>query len=134
MDLSSHGIVSLVRNSQGQFLLLEDSREEMKGCWAPPHGRCENSDVYEETSVVRETLEETGLKVTPVKKLLTQAADTKVKSVSFWLVDWTEGELNIDPSESSESGWFTIPEASKLKLYPGTKIFFDKVMKGDIEL
>jgi len=134
MDLSSHGIVALVRNDNNQFLLLEDGRAEMHGCWAPPHGRCEPTDTSEEAGVIRETFEETGLKVAPVRKVLTQPADTKVKTVSFWLVDTLSRKINIDTEESSNYGWFTVEEALKLTSYPGTKLFFEKVLRNEINL
>lgn len=134
MDLSTHGIVAIVRNTENKYLLLEDCRQEMRGHWAPPHGRCEQKDENEEAGVVRETLEETGLNVRPVRKLLTQEADTKVKTVSFWLVDLSGGDMNIDESETSDYGWFTIEEASMMKLYPGTKTFFEKVVSGEINI
>lgn len=134
MDLSTRGIVALVRNPEGKFLLLEDSREQMRGCWAPPHGRCEVSDFTEEAGVVRETFEETGLQVRPLRALLTQPADTKVKTVSFWLVNVVGGNLRIDPSESSNHGWFSVDEALRLRLYPGTRKFFSRVAAGEIKL
>ena len=134
MDLSTHGIVALVRNNDGQFLLLKESRDLLNGAWAPPHGRCESSDMSEEDGVVREVKEETNLDVVPIKKLLTQPADTKVKTVSFWLVDVLGGDLIVDPGESSDSGWFGLEECLKQNLYPGTKIFFEKVKSGEIVL
>jgi ADP-ribose pyrophosphatase YjhB (NUDIX family) len=134
MDLSTHGIVALVINEDGKFLLLKESRDLLNGAWAPPHGRCEATDNSEEEGVVREVKEEVGLDVKTVKKLLTQPADTKVKTVSFWLVELVGGELEIDPGEASESGWFTLDEALDLNLYPGTNIFFQKVKSGEIGL
>jgi 8-oxo-dGTP pyrophosphatase MutT (NUDIX family) len=134
MDLSSHGIVALVRNKDYRFLLLEDGRAEMRGHWAPPHGRCESTDASEEAGVIRETFEETGLNIQPVRKVLTQPADTKVKTVSFWLVDTLPGEITLDTEESSNYGWFTVDEALSLTLYPGTKLFFEKVLSGEIDL
>ena len=132
MDLSSHGIVALVRNNK-KFLLLEDAREQMKGLWAPPHGRCESTDQSEVEAVVREVKEETGLEIVPIEKLYTQPADTKVKTVSFWLVE-TEGTVVHLDAESSRSGWFTLEEALALPLYPGTKSFFEMVKQGVIDL
>lgn len=133
MDLSTHGIVALVRNAEGRFLLLEDAREQMKGRWAPPHGRCEAVDASEEDGVTREVYEETRLTVSPVGKVHTQLADTKVKTVSFWVVRSGGEEVVLD-SESSDFGWFTIDEALKLPLYPGTKTFFEKVRTREISL
>ena len=132
-DLSSHGVIALVRNKQGKFLLLKDARELMKGRWAPPHGRCESSDATEKDSVIREVKEETGLAVTPVKAVLTQPADTKVKTVSFWLVDCGSETVKLD-DESSDYGWYSPLEALQLPLYPGTKLLFEKVTSGEIDL
>ena len=134
MDLTTHGIVVVIKNNEGKFLLLKESRDLLKGAWAPPHGRCEISDKSEEDGVMRETKEETNLDVRPMKKLITQPADTKVKTVSFWLAEVSGGDLIIDPGEVSESGWFSLEESLKLNLYPGTRIFFEKVKSGDIEL
>lgn len=133
MDLSTHGIVALVRNQDGKFLLLEEARELMKGHWAPPHGRCESIDSSEEQGVIREVKEETGLTVIPIRKVLTQPADTKVKTVSFWVVDSMSDVPKLN-EESSSFGWFSVDEALGLTLYPGTKLFFEKVKAGEVEL
>jgi len=132
-SLSTHGIVAIIKNSEGKFLLLEDVRKQMKGHWAPPHGRCEDSDINEENGVVREVKEETGLDVKPIRAVLTQPADTKVKTVSFWLVETSGYEVQLD-EESSRFGWYSPEEARQLLLYPGTKVFFEKVTRGEIEL
>lgn len=136
-DLSSHGVVAVVRNTVGEFLLLEDNRQgEMEGCWAPPHGRCDaEKDLDEEAGVIREVKEEVGLDVIPNRKVLTQSADTKVKTVAFWLVDVVEPyEIVLAEDESSRYGWFSLSESLNLKLYPGTKTFFSKVLAGQIVL
>jgi len=133
MDLSSHGVVALVRNTNGKLLLLEDAREQMKGLWAPPHGRCEREDFTEEAGVIREVKEETGLEVTPIKKVHTQPADTKVKTVSFWLVDCTSTDVTLD-EESSPCGWFAVEEALGMSLCPGTRLFFEMVRDGKITI
>lgn len=131
MDLTSHGVVALVRNDKGEFLLLEDARDLMKGKWAPPHGRCEATDASEADGVVREVNEETGLTVVPVQKVHIQPADTKVKIVSFWLVTSDSTKVILD-SESSQYKWASIDEALAMPLYPGTKRFFEKVKLGEI--
>lgn len=125
----NHGIVALVIKDD-KFLLLKDSRALMLDYWGPPHGRCEESDENEEETVKREVFEETNLNVDPQKKLWTTEADTKVKTVSFWLTDFVSGEVVIDSDESSEFGWFTVDEILNLKLYPGTKDFFNLVKNG----
>ncbi|OGY56958.1 MAG: hypothetical protein A2Y84_00710 [Candidatus Colwellbacteria bacterium RBG_13_48_8] len=130
--MKEHGIVAIVHDGN-KYLLLEDARDLMLGKWAPPHGRCEVSDKSEEECVARETYEETQLKIKPIKKLWTQEADTKVKTVSFWLVKILEGEIKIE-DESSHYGWFTLDEVLELDLYPGTKKFFELVEKGEVSI
>lgn len=130
--IKNHGVVVLIRDDQQRFLLLKDSRELMLDYWAPPHGRCDESDKNEKDTVAREALEETNLQVLPFKKVWTTEADTKVKTISFWLAEIISGEIKIDKRESSEYGWFTIDEALNLKLYPGTKKFFVLLKQRDI--
>ena len=104
----------------------------MRGHWAPPHGRCEAKDKTEETSVIRETFEETGITVRPVAKLHTQPADTKIRDVSFWLAEAKNIVVTLD-EESSAFAWKTISDALKdLLLYPGTRSFLEKVSNGEI--
>lgn len=124
--IKNHGVVALIQHDK-KFLLLKDSRRLMLGHWSPPHGQCEKTDKNEEATVIREVKEETNLTVNPIKKVWTTAADTKIKTVSFWLTEIIEGEIKIDEQESSEYGWFTVDESLGLKLYPGTKKFFELV-------
>lgn len=131
-NLSNHGVVAVVIKNN-KYLLLEDSKKPMRGCWAPPHGKCEAVDSCEEDCVVREVLEESNLNVKPIRKLWTTEADTKVETVSFWLVEVVDGEIKINKRESSNYGWFSLDEALKLKLYPGTKRFFGLVRKEKIK-
>lgn len=121
-SLKTHGVVVILKQ-QDKFLLLKDAREKMKDYWAPPHGRCQESDLTEEQSVTRETFEETNLIVKPIKKIWSTKADTKINTVSFWLADIISGDIKLN-NESSEYGWFSITDALQLQLYPGTKQFF----------
>jgi len=131
--LLNHGTVTLIIKDD-KYLLLKDSRKAMLGCWAPPHGVCEAFDQCEEDCVIREVSEETSLKVKPIKKLWTTEGDTKVKTVSFWLVEFLAGEVKINKEESSDYSWFSLDEVVRLKLYPGTKKFFQLVKEGKIKI
>ncbi len=136
MAITTHGIVALVRNSGGgKFLLIEDMRKQVYGMWAPPHGCCEDIDKTEKDGVIREVYEKVGLRITPIEKVLTQKADTTVKTVSFWTVEYGENQIiHIDDKKLSNYGWFTIDESLEHKLYPGTRIFFEKVQSGEVIL
>ena len=82
---------------------------------------------------MRDVKEETGLDVLPTRKLYTQPADTKIKTVSFWTADVIGGNLDLN-RESSGHGWFTVDEALQLELYPGTRAFLEQVQRGDIDI
>lgn len=102
MELTSHGVVAIV-TLDGKYLLLKESRDLMNGKWAPPPGRCDSEDLTEEDAVIREVKEETNLNVTPVKKIITTPADTKVKTVAFWLVKLNEVlEIKLDPGTKTQ--------------------------------
>jgi ADP-ribose pyrophosphatase YjhB (NUDIX family) len=137
MNLSSHGVVVVIKNSAGQLLFIKDARPLMLNRWAPPHGLCEpDKDSTEEDSVIREAKEKAGLAVRPIKKLYTRPADTKAKTVSFWLAELAgAATVRIDPSKSAAFGWYA-PEAAlkKLKLYPGTRDFLKKVAASEVLL
>lgn len=134
IDMASHGIVAVVRKDD-RFLLIKEARDVMHGHWGPPHGRVNPEDRTEEDAVIRETKEEIGIDIRPIKKIVTVAADVKTKTLSFWLVEQV-GEQNMifDPSEISESGWFTVSEALDLPLYPATKKLFSDILSGLLSL
>ena len=132
-EMDNHGIVAIVINDK-KYLLLEDSRRPMSGYWGPPHGRCNSTDLSEEDCVVREVLEETNLNVRPIKKLWNTRADTKVKTISFWLVEILGGNMRIDAKETRNYGWFTLDDVLKLKLYPGASRFFELVKENRIQI
>lgn len=126
-----HGVVVIVKNDNNEFLLLEEARINNKHYkhWSGPHGRCIREDILEEETVVRETMEEVGVEVIPIKKLCTQPADSKIKTVSFWEAKLTNPEaLSLDyrNSEVSNMQWISIDQIknSEIKLYPGTEKFF----------
>ncbi len=130
---SNHGVVAIIQNEENEFLLIEDGdpKHEYVGYWSGPHGVCKDEDVLEEETVVRETLEECGITVKPLRKLYTQAADTKVSTVSFWEAELTNQKnvtFKLDPREVREIDWIPYEDIvnCKVPLYPGTKDFFNK--------
>lgn len=135
MQYTDHGIVALVRDNNNRFLLIEDKRDKVKNMWAPPHGVIETIDKTEAEGVAREVKEKCGINVTPLKEVITQPGDNTVKTVTFWLVDFKgDQEIIIDETKLSKYDWFKLDEILKLKLYPGTRIFFQKVKTGEIVL
>jgi phosphoglycolate phosphatase-like HAD superfamily hydrolase/ADP-ribose pyrophosphatase YjhB (NUDIX family) len=126
-----HGIVALVRNEQGDFLLVQEARpgHRYHDCWSGPHGVCEGRDVVEEETVVREVREECGVAVRPLRKLRGDRADTKVETVSFWMAELADGAQAPRPDgrETCQVAWVPLQriEDGDLPLYEGTRRFFD---------
>ena len=61
-------VAVVITDEEGRLLLTKRNIEPGKGLWCLPGGFIEVGETAEET-VVRETLEETGLKVTPCRML-----------------------------------------------------------------
>ncbi len=125
-----YGVVALVRKGE-RYLLLQERHEILRGFWGPPHGKSDSNDVDESSTVVRETFEETGLKVLPTRKLLDKVADSRVNKVSFWEVNVIGGHLAISEKECMGYGWFTLDEALRLTLYPATREVFETLAHKD---
>ena len=120
----SKGVVVLIKK-EGKFLFIEEKRDLMKGCWAPPHGRLEGNEKAKD-AVVREVKEEVGLDVVPIRKVTATKADTKVATVEWWEAKAVSNKVGVDQIEVADFGWFSIKEALGLKLYPGTKKFLEQ--------
>lgn len=132
----SHGIVAVIQNKKKEFLLVREARLDSLYIdhWSGPHGKCENEDVLEEETVVRETQEECGVIIKPLRKLYTCCADTKVNTVSFWEAALCSPEnfvFNIDLYEVNKVAWVPFQDiiGGKIPLYPGTKDFFKQYMQ-----
>jgi len=133
---SSHGVVAVIKNESDKFLLIKESRKSHPyiGHWSGPHGICKDEDILEEETVVRETQEESGLTVKPLRKLYTRAADTKVRTVSFWETEPISGDdlrFNSCHREVGAIAWYALKDikSGKMPLYPGTRDFFNRYEK-----
>lgn len=130
---SDHGVVAIIKDEQNRFLFIKESRpgHRYKDHWSGPHGVCEVEDILEEETVVRETQEECGVAVKPLRKLYTRHADTKVRTVSFWeteLLITDKVTFNASNREVGAIAWFSLNDivSGRIPLYPGTKDFFSK--------
>lgn len=137
---SDHGTVAIIRNRQNEFLLIQEARpgHPYYGHWAGPHGVCKDEDILEEETVVRETIEECGIAIKPIRKLYTRSADTKVSTVSFWEAELRVTEDAILDTSSREVGaitWFALEDivGGKILLYPGSRDFFEHYQRKEGE-
>lgn len=86
-----------------------------------------------ETAIVREVLEEVGLRVVSSKLLLEEEADGNLCNrgvgVHYWYVFECEttGEIKRNERETKMAGWYTAEEIKKLELEPGWRHRFEKM-------
>lgn len=119
------GTGCLITNSKGEYLLIQEAKEHVKGKWNLPTGGYSREDeAYDETireAAVRETLEESGLK-TKIEGLIgvytRNAQRTDKKNVNIIFEASKEGgELgNVEDDEIMDAKYFSKSEIKNLEL------------------
>ena len=107
---------ALIFDENGRLLLL---RRSDNGLWCPPGGMMEPGETLEET-VRRETREETGIEIGYLKFLDVFSGpdlfyeypngDKVYNVIVAYLTNDFSGELNVDPHEGLEAGFFDLGE------------------------
>lgn len=106
----------VIRNDEGKYLLIKRADN---GIWAFPSGAMEIGESLKECAI-RETYEETGLKAAratmfafhtgPEFTFTNMFGDTYQHLSASYLLEEISGELNPDPEEASDAGWFAEEE------------------------
>ena len=100
---------------KGNELLLARSAHFPKGMFSVLAGFVEPGETIEEC-VVREVKEEVGVTVGNVRYVASQPWPFPNSLMLGFTADYIEGDLNLDPVEIAEAGWFT---ADALPSIPG---------------
>lgn len=116
------GVVAIIKKHH-RFLLIKQNKIPYKNFWGPVHGKIEINE-SEQEALIRETKEEMGLQVTPIKKLWVSNADYGANKLHWWLAEAINNKITIDPEEIAAYGFFALDELFNLKLLPTTKEFF----------
>lgn len=128
------GIHALIRNGD-RFLVLHRTKTKtyMPDKWDIPGGSMEMGETLED-AVVREVLEETGLKVKPGRILYAFSNFTELpnrQTLQIVIASETElGSVLLNPAEHSEYRWVTVEEASGLPLIN----FLESFLASGIEI
>lgn len=108
---------SIILSRDGHVLLLRRAQEPLKGYWVLPGGYVEH-DENPQTTVIRETREETGLDITVGKVITTYLIDTDPRGNSIDIVfdgNITGGKMNL--SEHTDFDFFPLDNLPELIAY-----------------
>jgi len=108
-----HGVAVAVRRDDGKWLMVRRSKNvgsPLKVCF--PGGTVEAGESQEE-AVVREMLEELGLRVRPLKQVWRYEFPDKPLTLFGWIAELEDGsEMSVNEDEIAEVFWMDAKEGS----------------------
>jgi 8-oxo-dGTP diphosphatase len=123
----SDAIVSVIIDGS-KILLIERAPTVLgSGYWAPVSGKVEPGE-SQESAVVRESMEEVGLTVRPVRKVWENITTSGTYRLHWWLAEYVSGELVLDKREATDARWVTVEEISAFRIFEGDREFYQKVL------
>ena len=111
----------------GKTLLIARPPGPFSGRWGPVSGKVEPGE-DQAASVARESMEEVGLLVRPVRKVWENISSSGRFRLNWWLAEYVSGELKPDPREVGEARWLAPAEIFALKIFEGDRDFYEKVL------
>jgi 8-oxo-dGTP diphosphatase len=120
------------------ILLTKRNVEPFKGYWCIPGGHIEqNEDAV--TAVIREVKEETNLDFTPrfLSYLDEIFPERNTHNVVLIFHGDASGDVQAEPAEVTETGWFPIADALKMDLaflhHEAVQLFADRLTGGSVD-
>lgn len=120
-------IVVVIMKGDKILLIERAPRGLYSGYWAPVSGKVEPGESQEE-AVVRESMEEVGLTVWPVRKVWENISTSEIYRLHWWLAEYIGGELTLDKREASDARWLKVDEISGMKIFEGDREFYERVL------
>jgi 8-oxo-dGTP diphosphatase len=111
---------AVVHDPGGRLLLVRRANPPAQGLWSIPGGRVEPGE-DDETAVVREVAEETGLRVRPVRhvgSVQRDAGDGDVYEIEDFLCAVLGGTLRAG-DDASDADWFSAAQLDAVAASPG---------------
>lgn len=111
----------------GKFLMMQRQGSHGAGTWAPPGGRLEFGESFEDTAR-REVREETGLEIKNIKfgaVTNDHFKDEGKHFVTIWVLsDWVSGIEEIrEPEKCAELRWCTFEDLPETLFFPWEQLF-----------
>jgi 8-oxo-dGTP diphosphatase len=123
----SDAIVSVITKGDKILLIERAPRGLYSGYWAPVSGKVEPGE-SQEVAVIRESMEEVGLTVRPVRKVWENITTSGTYRLHWWLAEYVSGELVLDKREATDACWVTVEEISAFKIFEGDREFYERVL------
>ena len=120
-------IVAVITNADKILLIERGPAVPFTGYWGPLSGKVEPRE-RQEAAVIRESMEEVGLTVRPVRKVWENISTGGIYRLHWWLAEYIAGELALDKREASTARWVTAEEIGRLKIFEGDREFYDVVL------
>jgi len=120
-------IVSVIIKGDQVLLIERAPRGLYEGYWAPVSGKVEPGE-SQEAAVARESMEEVGLTVRPVRKVWENITTSGTYRLHWWLAEYVAGELMLDEREAAAARWCTPEEISSLKIFEGDREFYERLL------
>ncbi len=126
----SVGVGALILR-EDKVLLVRRAQDPGKGYWTNPGGYIEQHEPIEET-VVREVLEETGVRATMKGIVALRDLPRAIHNVYIaFAMDYAGGEPEADGVEVDDAGFFTFEETQAMNVAGFTKWLLDVAFQSD---
>jgi 8-oxo-dGTP diphosphatase len=104
----------IIRNSHGNYLLVQEAQPKAYKLWNLPGGRSDEGETLEQTAV-REAKEETGIDVEllSIEPVLTTINKSGHQLNSF-IAEMAGGSLQPQEGEILDARWFSVDEVQEL--------------------
>ena len=113
---------------EGRILIIQRAPlVPAAGYWTPVSGRLEPGE-RQADAVVRETLEEVGIRVRPIQRVWQCPSSDGRYRLHWWLAEFVDGNIVLAPDEVSEARWMTVQAFLALeKTFVDDRYFFQHV-------
>ncbi len=104
----------VIRREDGKYLLVQEKQHKVYGLWNIPAGHVDRGETIE-SAAVREVKEESGYSVRLGEKIDIYHESVDSPVCHIFIASIVGGELNIQPEEILDAGWFGYNEISTMK-------------------